>query len=209
MQEYNELAGASTLYLEATAPATATGLLELAALAANVGLGVAVGGAGDTEVLDGLAGVLAATEEKAVLALRLEHGELVEGEALTTGSDDAGTGALGEAEGADAELGALLHADIVSDGGHGHGNAGLLLVAHEEANAADRHGGAVDAAHVHALEDLLVELGLSAASKEGVQLHEESQVRVLGPRGGAVLVTDIAAAGDKVDTLLLMQTHKR
>lgn len=50
------------------------------------------------EVLDGLTGVLGATEEEGVGASWRAHGKLVNGEALTAGGQDAGAGSGSEAE---------------------------------------------------------------------------------------------------------------
>lgn len=59
----------------------------------------------ETEVLDGLAGVLGATEEEGVGTGGGAEGDLIDGQSLTTGSDDASTGGRGEAEGSDGKLG--------------------------------------------------------------------------------------------------------
>lgn len=116
-----------SLHLETLGASAATGTLELPALALDERLLVGVGT--ETEVLDRLAGVLGATDEDDVGASRGAEGELVEGEALTAGLEDAGAGGGGEAQGADAELGALDEAGVIGDlGDGGHDLALELLV---------------------------------------------------------------------------------
>jgi hypothetical protein len=115
------------LHLETLGASATTGTLELAALGLDEGLLVGVGT--EAEVLVGLTGALGATDEDDVGASRGAEGELVEGQALTAGSENAGTGGGGEAESADAELGALDHAGVVGDlGDGGHDLALVLLV---------------------------------------------------------------------------------
>lgn len=80
-----ERATPQSLRLVATGLAAATGRLELAALGTHVRLDVRVGHAGGTEVLYRLAAVLGAAQQHAVRAGRGAHGELVEGDDLTTG----------------------------------------------------------------------------------------------------------------------------
>ena len=79
-----------------------------------------------TEVLHGLARVLRATEEDGVGASRGTEGELVEGEALTAGLNDAGACGGGEAESADGQLRELKETGVVGDAGDG--GDGLALV---------------------------------------------------------------------------------
>ena len=115
------------LHLETLGASATTGTLELATLGLDEGLLVGVGT--EAEVLVGLTGVLGATDEDDVGASGGTEGELVEGDALTAGGDDAGTGGSSEAESADGELGALDHADVVGDlGNSGHDLALVLLV---------------------------------------------------------------------------------
>lgn len=115
------------LHLETLGASATTGTLELATLGLDEGLLVGVGT--EAEVLVGLTGSLGATDEDDVGASGGAEGELVEGQALTAGSSDAGTGGSGEAEGADGELGALDHAGVVGDlGNSGHDLTLVLLV---------------------------------------------------------------------------------
>jgi hypothetical protein len=100
--------------LETTRPSASTSTLELAALALDVGLLVGVGT--KAEVLDGLTGVLGATEEDGVGSSREAGSDLIDGEGLTTGLQDARAGSGGEAESRNGELGELEETVVVSDG---------------------------------------------------------------------------------------------
>lgn len=115
-----------SLHLETLGASAATGTLELAALALDVGLLVGVGT--EAEVLDSLTGVLGATDEDDVGASGGTGGELVEGEALTAGLDDAGAGGGGEAQSADGELGNLEETRVVGDLGDGGDGLALELL---------------------------------------------------------------------------------
>lgn len=117
----------------------------------------------EAEVLDGLTGVLGATEEEGVGTGGLLQSQLVEGDGLAAGSGDAGTGGGGEAQSGDGGLGDGQETVVVGDGADN--NDGLLLVAVLEVgrNAGQRDGGAVDAGHEQAAEDHLVEGRISAA----------------------------------------------
>ena len=106
--------------------------------------------------------------------------ELIEGEALTTGLDDAGAGGLGETKSAHGELGHVVKAGVVSDGTNDGGDAGGFLALGELDEALEGQGGLVAAGLHQTLGDDRVELGVSAAGQELVQAAEELQVRVLG-----------------------------
>ena len=111
------------------------------------------------EVLDGLPGVALAPEQDGVGASRRTERELVEGDGLTAGLEDALLGRLGEAEGRNGQLGDLDQANIVGDSANNNdglrvavGGASSLL---EDAGERDR--GAVDLREEEAVEDGLAE----------------------------------------------------
>lgn len=110
----------------------------------------------EAEVLDGLTGVLGATEDEGVATGGGAEGKLVEGDGLTTGGEDAGTGGGGEAEGSNGHLGEGEHAVVIGDGADDDDGALLLLggVGH---NAGEGDWGPVDLGHKQAAEDDLVE----------------------------------------------------
>jgi len=151
----------------------------------------------EAEVLDGLTGVLGATEQQGVAASRGTESELVEGDGLAAAGLDAGTGGGGEAQSRDGHLGDLEKAVVIGDGTDN--NNDLLLLALELASdAGDRDRGAVDARHEQAAEDDLVEVRVGTAGQEAVQLDQELQVDVVALGRCAVRVTHMVAV--EIDT---------
>lgn len=122
----------------------------------------------EAEVLDGLTGVLGATEEEGVGTGRGAHGQLIDGQGLTAGSDNAGTGGVGVAEGGNRQLGELQETVVVGDGADQDDGLALVslagvLVGSGGNDLGERHGGAVDLAHHQAAEDSGVELAVGTA----------------------------------------------
>ena len=150
-------------------------------------------------MLHGLARVLGATEQDAAAAGGSHDSELIEGEALAAGLEDASTGVLGEPQGNDAELGDLKHTDIVSDGPDQ--DSGLVLLAlHELGQLAQGKRRLVSLGHKQPLQDNLVEVAVGPALQEAVELHKELQVHIVGLGGSAPGVLGDAATGLDVDT---------
>lgn len=111
-------------------------------------------------MLNGLTGVLGTPEEDSVGTGRGPEGELVEGDGLTAGSENAGTGGSGEPQSSDGELGDLKNTVVIGDGSDNNdGLVGLqgLLVVDIAKDPGERDGRAVDLAHEQAAEDDLVE----------------------------------------------------
>lgn len=122
----------------------------------------------EAEVLDGLTGVLGATEEEGVGTGRGAHGQLIDGQGLTTSGDNASAGSVGVAEGSDRELGELKETVVVSDGADQDNGLALVslagvLVGSSGNDLGERHGRAVDLAHVQTAEDSGVELAVGTA----------------------------------------------
>jgi len=161
---------------------------------ARAGVGLSGGLA---EVTVGRAGSAAALHQDGVLSLGGLEGQLVEGENLTTGLEDAFAGARGHVHSAERQLGDLVQTKIVGDGANNHG--GLTIAAwllHHARDASDGHGWSVHAAHIKTFQDDLVELGVGSAGQETVELDQQAQVDVLalGLRTTGlphVLVTDV------------------
>lgn len=108
------------------------------------------------EVLDGLAGVLWATEKDHVGASWGAKSELIEGDALTTGLLNASASGGGEAESGDAQLGDLEETVVIGDGADDGADlvtARLLVVlvgSHaDDLGERDRRG--VDARHAQSI----------------------------------------------------------
>lgn len=117
----------------------------------------------EAEVLHGLTGVLGATEEQGVGTGRGTQSKLVQGEGLTTGLLNTGTGSGGEAQSSDGELGDVQEAVVISDGTDHNNGLALLRLVDVGGDAGKRDRGTVDARHEEAAENGLVEVGLRAA----------------------------------------------
>lgn len=133
-----------------------------------------------TEVLGDLTSVATALKEDGVLASGALKSELIEGNSTATSLDDAVSRGLSESEGSNVELGDREKAIIVDNGADNNGNNSLLVLGDHGADLGDGEGGAVDTGHAEALENNLVEVGLSAASKEAVELGRDEQTRKNG-----------------------------
>lgn len=107
------------------------------------------------EVLNGLPGVPLAAEQDGVRAGGCAHGELVEGEDLAAGLEDALLGRRGEAEGGDRDLGHLNQAHIIGDGADDDDDLRLALASAARLleDAGEGDGGAVDLGEEEAVED--------------------------------------------------------
>ena len=116
-----------------------------------------VGVGTEAEVLDGLTGVLGATEDQGVAAGGGTQSKLVQGDGLTAGGDDAGTGGGGESQGSDGDLGEGQQTVVVGDGADNNDGALLTLLVDVGNNAAQGDGRTVDLGHEQAAQDDLVE----------------------------------------------------
>jgi hypothetical protein len=164
----------AALHPVAAAASASTSALELAALGgvAGVGLGGAVGNTrGASEVLVHLASLERSADEHAVAASRGAKSELVEGDDLTAGGNDARAGSVGGTEAAhsELELAAVQKANVVGDGAHDNCNLASLAV-HQLGKLSDGNWGPVGAAHEKTLENNSIEFTFRPTSQETVQL---------------------------------------
>lgn len=183
------------LDLEATRASATTSALELATLGLDEGFLVLVGT--EAEVLDGLTAVLGSTEDQGVASGGGTESKLVQGDGLTTSSDNAGTGGGSEAEGGNGGLGEGQETVVIGDGADDDDGA-LLLLAKVGNNAGEGNGRAVDLGHEKSSENNLVESGIGSASQEAVQLDQELQVDIVALGGLAVSALDVVAV--EIDT---------
>lgn len=122
----------------------------------------------EAKVANDLTGVLGATEGQGVAAGGGAEGELVQGDGLAAGGQDAGAGSGGESQGSDGHLGEGEQAVVIGDGGHGDDDALLALGVDVGNNAGQRDGGAVDLGRKQASQDDLVEAGVgTTCAKRG------------------------------------------
>jgi hypothetical protein len=172
----NSSTSSRRLDLETTRPPASTGTLELAALALDVGLLVLVGT--HAEMLDGLTSVLGTTEKKGVGTGGEAGSNLVDGEDLTAGLLDAGTGGGSEAESRNGELGEVEETVVVGDGAND--DNGLALVGlrgvlvgsgRDDLGQADRYSTVSPSAIVHVVSGRLtgtVHLGHHKTAKDNL-----------------------------------------
>jgi len=107
------------LYLESTRSTATTSPLELASLGSDVWfdtvVGVRVGDTGAVSEVGKSRTALGTTEEDSIGALGGTKGELVEGDAFSSGSNNALASIFGEGKSAHGHLRAFKHTDIVGD----------------------------------------------------------------------------------------------
>lgn len=122
----------------------------------------------ESEMLDGLAGVLGAAQQDDVASGRVLDGELVQSQALTAGLLDPGTSSGRESQGGNVEFRDGQQAVVIGDGADNGDRLVLVrllsaLGGDFAGNARERHWGSVDARHKQSLENDLVEVGVGAA----------------------------------------------
>lgn len=116
----------------------------------------------ETKVLNSLAGILGASDEKGVASRGSPQCQLVEGQDLTTGSQDSGPRSRGEAKSSDAHLGDGQEAVVIGDGANDDDGLAFGLLGGVCHDARDGHRRAVDSRHEEAAEDDLVEVGIGS-----------------------------------------------
>jgi len=124
------------------------------------------------KVLDRFAGVPLAPEEKRATAGGCPQSELVQGQRLSTSTQDALFCTASEAESGHRYAGELDEADVIGDGSDD--DDGLSLVAGRrsdllhDSRKGDRR--AVDLGHEETFEDDFIEVGICAPSQETIEL---------------------------------------
>ena len=202
------LTNIDSLNLETIGSPSSSGLLELSALALDVGLDSVVRvqvvhGGTVAEVCDGLAGVLGATEEHGVRSLGGEEGELVQGHARAAGGSDGLAGLLGKAEGGDLEGRELKGTLVASDGTDNDGGlADLVVTLHISSKSGNGDRSLVKLGHPQALADGLGELGVTATGDEREELLEKLDIHVLRHGGLSRVVADSATSSLQINSHL-------
>lgn len=148
------------------------------------------GDTGSTPVLNGLASQFGTAEENGAGTGGASEGELIEGDDLAAGLQDAGTDSAGEAQGAHGELGDGEETGVIGDGTDDDGNL-VLLALHVTGQAGDGESRAVDLAHEQSLQHNSVELGVGAASQEAVQLFRKTAIIRLQTEIGGLVITSL------------------
>jgi len=110
-------------------------------------------------------------------------GQLVEGEAFTSGLDDASAGTFGETQSANREFGDLQQARVVGDGSDTNNDLAFVALSVTD-ESGKRHGGSVGARHQQTVEDDFVEFRASPSGEELVELDQQTQIGVITPGVG-------------------------
>ena len=193
-----------SLNLETTRTTTSTSLFEFASLTADIGLDSIVGmriidGRRVSKVRQGFA-ALGSSQQDDALSLGRAEGQLIQGNAFSSGGRDAFAGSFGETECADGHFGAFEHAHIVRDFSDNDSSLSFLL-GHVFGESVESHGWSVDLGHVETFEDSRTEFGVCSARQEFIQLDEEFVVRIgsLDLFHGR-LVAHAATSGFQIDT---------
>jgi len=130
-----------------------------------------------TKVTESLTSSTAATKKNGVGASRLANCELIESETLTAGLKDACTSSVGEVQSADGHLGNVEQTSIIANSSND--DCSLLRVLMDiTINTRERDDRAVGTALHQTLANLSVEGRVSATSKELVEPHKKSHVRI-------------------------------
>lgn len=124
-------------------------------------------------MLDGLSDVSLSSEQDSVGTGRSSESELVQGQSLTTGSDNSFSGRGGEFEGGNGELGNLGESLVVEDGTDSDDGLGIVRVGSSGLldDSGEGDWGSVDLAHEESSEDDSVESRVGSSSKESVELE--------------------------------------
>lgn len=102
--------------------------------------------AGSTKMLVGLPGSSSAPQQKSVGTRRGTQGELIKGEDLTAGIQDAATSRLGDSQSTDSEFGEFEQTSVIGDGSNN--DSYLVFLSLGEASQLDEgHGGLAGPAH--------------------------------------------------------------
>jgi len=133
-------------------------------------LGARVGNTSSTPMLHGLTGQLGSSQQHGASASGRAKSQLIQGDALTTGLQNAGAHGSGEAKRADLELGHIQQTNIISDGSDDHRSL-VLLALHVASQSRDGQSGAVHIRHVQTLQHNGIESRVSTASQKPIQLQ--------------------------------------
>lgn len=152
-----------------------------------------------TEVLEDLTSAAGTLKQNSLATSGALEGKLIEGHNLTTSLLDASASRLSDVESSDGDLGdgknTLVISDSSDDNEDGLGSLSFSVVG----ELLEGDGRSVGAGHNQAAEDDLVEVSLSTASQELVQLDQEAQVGVL--RNGVHTAVNLLVLVSKINTL--------
>ena len=111
----------------------------------------------ETEMLDGLSGVLGSSKEKGVASSWGSQCQLIQSQNLSSCGNDAGTSSGSETESSNTKLGNGQQTVVVSNGSNNHYSLVVGLLGDVGNDSGDGDWGSVDAGHEESAEDDLVE----------------------------------------------------
>ena len=111
----------------------------------------------ETKVLDGLTGVLWTSQQQGVASGWCTESQLIEGQSLTTGSNDASTSGGGEAKSSNTELWDGQETVVIRDGTDNNNGLVVGLLGDVGGDSRDGDWWSVDAGHEKSSENDLVE----------------------------------------------------
>ena len=120
----------------------------------------------EAKVLERFSGVLGASQKQGVASSRGAESKLVQGQGLTTSSQDTGASSSGEAESSNAEFGDGQETVVVSDSAYNHNRLAIGRLGSIGDNSRDGDRRPVDAGHKETAEDDLVEGRVGSACEK-------------------------------------------
>ena len=152
----------------------------------------------ETEVLDGLTGILWTSQQQSVATSWCAKCQLIEGQSLTTCSKDASTSSGSEAESSNTELWNGQETVVIGDGTNDDNGLVVGLLGNVGGDSREGDWWSVDAGHEKSAENDLVEGGLGTTSKEAVELYQELEVDIVALWSLAVSAAHMV--GVEIDT---------
>ncbi len=137
------------------------------------------------EVLDGFSCFPCSLNENCIFASWCSLDELIEGDTLSTSSENSGSCSPSESKSTNSHLGDIKFSNVVGNSSHDDSNLAFSsITCHIPLESSEGYGRSVDIGRTQPLEDdgikfLTIILGCSSG-KVSVSLNEEKEVRILG-----------------------------
>ena len=142
-------------------------------------MGMLIGNRGRMSKVSKSLAALGSTKKNSVGSSRSPKCKLIECKTFSSSGQDSLSGVFGEGKSAYSQFRNLHHTDIISYLSDDNSNA-FVLVQHVTGKTVKSYGWLVDFGHVKTLDYGSTETGVGTASKELVELDQETGVRVSG-----------------------------
>lgn len=116
----------------------------------------------ESKVLHSLASILGSTEKKSVGSGGRPKSQLIQGQCLTTGLLDPGSGSSGESKSSDGQLGNSQEAVVIGDRSDNDDSLSLVRLGDVRDDTRERDRRAVDPRHKKTTQHDFVEVGVRA-----------------------------------------------